>query len=75
MRHHHFHGCGFGFGGPPDGLMPASTSVPTPPMHAPEVTLTSPGVPGPVPVIPGVHHGLHHGMVCIPVTFFPCEKP
>ena len=71
------YGFGFGFGCGSDPSTPASAS-PGPVMPgapAPLADITAPGTPGvqpgPTPTVPGVHHGLHQGMACVPVMFFP----
>jgi peptidoglycan hydrolase-like protein with peptidoglycan-binding domain len=71
------HGYGYGFGCGADEPPAASASAgpvslvappPAPDVTAPPLS----GVhPGPAPGVPGLHHGLQHGMVCMPTLFFP----
>jgi hypothetical protein len=82
--YHRFHGCGYGYAADfplPAALPTAPMSVSPTPSITPHPTqpsdITAPAVPGiapgPAPSIPGVHHGMQYGMVCIPAAFYPFE--
>jgi hypothetical protein len=67
MRHHLFHGCGFGavepnIATPLNSTPPAAVTAPTP---APQI--------GPNQPIPGVHNGVEYGILGIPVAIFPFD--
>jgi len=70
MRHHYFHGCGFGAVPEPSLAAPA---IPSPPVSV--VAQTPTPQMAPTAPVPGVHNGLHHGVLCVPVVYFPCDEP
>lgn len=69
MRHHHFHGCGFGAVTEPSVAAPIA---PTPPVSV--VASTPTPQMAPTAPVPGVHSGMHPGIMCVPVVFFPSNE-
>jgi len=76
------YGYDYGYGCGAEPILPAAlTSVsPVPsitplPNHPSNITSPAiPGIaPGPGPSVPGVHHGMQYGMVCVPVAFYPFD--
>ena len=66
MYRHFGYGCGYGA----DELPPATVVKPPTPVNVQPTIL--PPTPAPMP-IPGVHDGMQHGMLCVPMIFCPFQ--
>jgi hypothetical protein len=74
---------GYGYGvDAPTTVSPPISASPTPsivPLSTHPSDITAPPIPGippgPAPSVPGVHSGMHCGMICIPAMFTDFDLP